>query len=430
MASTPGIVITGTGAICASGRTPDEIWDAVQSGRSAIGPLRQWDVSHWPTQIAAEIPDLQPAKLLEDRKVLKLIRRSDVFGLNAAAQAIASSGVLGYRDGLDEGAAAAFNDRSAVYVGSGGGTYDSQYDYFPLLTTAAGSLEVFGRELENTVNPMWLLRALPNNVLCHIGIRYGLKGSNACITNHSIGSSLAIGEAVAALRAGEADRAVVVGHDALIEPQQVLYYQRAGLLTSDTIRPFDTGRTGSAFGEGAGALVLETDAAAAARGATVLGECLGSGATTDATGLLSIRDDGDGLARAIAAALEDAGIAGADVGMIVAHGNGTRQSDASEAAAIRAVFGSAPPPVTAFKWSFGHLIAASGVAETVVGLRALREGVVPGIATLRELDPECAGVPIAATPRAPRSTIALVLSRGFAGTNAAVVVRVPPAARR
>ncbi len=430
MVPTPKIVVTGTGAICAAGRTPDEIWDAVLGGRSAIAPLRQWDASHWPTQIAAEVTDYQPAKLLEDRKVLKLIRRTDVFGLYAAARAIERSGLIGHRDGLDADAAAAFNDRSAVYVGSGGGTYESQYDYFPLLTIAAGSLEVFGRELENTVNPMWLLRALPNNVLCHIGIRYGLKGANACITNHSVAGSMAVGEAVAALRAGEADRAVVVGHDALIEPQQVLYYQRAGLLTSDTIRPFDANRTGSAFGEGAGALVLETEAAAAARGATVLGECLGSGATTDAQGLLAIRDDGDGLAQAIAAALEDAGITAADVGMIVAHGNGTRQSDASEAAAIRRVFGAAPPPVTAFKWAFGHLIAASGIAETVVGLRALREGIVPGIATLRELDPECAGVPAAATPRAPRSDIALVLSRGFAGTNAALLVRAPATAKR
>jgi 3-oxoacyl-[acyl-carrier-protein] synthase I len=430
MAPTPKIVVTGTGAICAAGRTPDEICDAVLGGRSAIAPLRQWDASHWPMQIAAEVTDFQPAKLLEDRKVIKLIRRTDVFGLYAAARAIETSGLIGHRDGLDADAAAAFNDRSAVYVGSGGGTYDSQYDYFPLLTAAAGSLEVFGRELENTVNPMWLLRALPNNVLCHIGIRYGLKGANACITNHSVAGSMAVGEAVAALRAGEADRAVVVAHDALIEPQQVLYYQRAGLLTSDTIRPFDANRTGSAFGEGAGALVLETDAAAAARGAPVLGECLGSGATTDAQGLLAIRDDGDGLARAIVAALEDAGIAAADVGMIVAHGNSTRQSDASEAAAIRRVFGAAPPPVTAFKWAFGHLIAASGIAETVVGLRALREGIVPGIATLRKLDPECAGIPAAATPQAPRSEVALVLSRGFAGTNAALLVRASATAKR
>ena len=126
-----------------------------------------------------------------------------------------------------------------VYVGSGGGAYMSQYEYFPLMSEAGGALDAFGRELGNEVNPMWLLRTLPNNVLCHVGIKYGLKGSNACITNHSAGGTLAVIEAAEALRQGEADRAVAVGHDAPIEPQMVLYYHQCGLLARDTIRPFD-----------------------------------------------------------------------------------------------------------------------------------------------------------------------------------------------
>ena len=112
-----------------------------------------------------------------------------------------------------------FNDRTGVFVGSGGGAYQNQYDFFPLLTAAQGDLRTFGSELSATVNPMWLLRTLPNNVLCHIGIRYGFKGPNACVTHHSVSGTLAIAEAAAAVRAGEADRAVAVGHDAPIEPQ-------------------------------------------------------------------------------------------------------------------------------------------------------------------------------------------------------------------
>lgn len=423
MADQPRILITGGGAICAAGRTLDEIWQAIDEERSAIGELHRWDKTSWPVQIAAEVPEFKPAELLGDRKLPKLIRRTDMFGLYAAARAIEAAALLEHRDALDPDAATKFNDRSGVYVGTGGGTYDVQYDYFPLLTTAAGSLETFGRELESEVNPMWLLRALPNNVLCHIGIKYELKGANACITNHCVGGALAVGEAAAAMRAGEADRAIVVGHDALIEPQHILYYHRAGLLSTDTIRPFDSNRSGSVFGEGAGALALETEAAATARRATVLGEYLGSGAANDALGLLAIRADGDGLARAILAALEDAGIAADEVGMIVAHGNGTAQSDATEAAAIRHVFAANPPPVTAFKWAFGHLFAASGVVETLIALRALRERRVPGIATLTDLDPDCSGIGASAEPQEPRSDIALVLSRGFAGTNAALLVR-------
>jgi len=203
----------------------------------------------------------------------------------------------------------------------------------------------------------------------------------------------------------------------------VLYYNQCGLLADDALRPFDAARRGSVFGEGAGALVLETEASARARGAAILGEVLGGGNAGEATGLLAIRDDGDGLARAIGDALHDAKLGPADIGMVVAHGNGTPQSDATEAAALRRVFGNAMPPVTAFKWSIGHLIAAAGIIETTIALAALAQGVVPGVATFASLDPDCAGVTVSAAPQAPRGKIALILCRGFAGTDAALIVR-------
>jgi 3-oxoacyl-[acyl-carrier-protein] synthase-1 len=419
----PRIVVTGIGAVCASGRDPGAILDALLAGRSAIAPIRGWDTTGWPTRAVAEIAELNPRDMVDDRKLHKLIRRTDLFGLFAAGRAIDDAGFVPHRDGLDASESATWSDRTGVYVGSGGGTYGSQYDYFPLLTTAKGDMPTFGRELANTVNPMWLLRTLPNNVLGHIGIKYGFKGSNACITNHSISGALAVIEAAEALRQGEAERIVAVGHDAAIDPQTMLYYGRIGLLARDMLRPFDARRDGSVFGEGAAALAIETEASAAARGATILGEILGGGSVTEAEGLLAIRDDGDGVGRAISLALEDAGLHPRDIGMIVAHGNGTPQSDASEAAAIRTVFGAAPPPVTAFKWAFGHLLAAAGTIDTVLALAALTRRTVPGIATFTEPDPECAGLRISAAPQVPTGPVALIVSRGFAGTNAAIVVR-------
>jgi 3-oxoacyl-[acyl-carrier-protein] synthase-1 len=423
MATRPKIVVTGAGALCAAGKQPAQIWEAVRAGRSALSPIRQWDTTGWPRRIGGEIVDLDPVALLKDRKIQKFIRRSDVFGLYAADQAIEASGITAYRDTLDEATAAEFSDRTGVYAGSGGGTYQSQYDYFPLLTEAGGDLHKFGAQLGDTVNPMWLLQTLPNNVLGHVGIRHGLKGPNACITNHSVSGMLAIVEAMQALRHDEADRAVAVGHDSPIEPQTILYCHRVGLLAEDTIRSFDARRDGSVFGEGAGALVLETQASATSRGAIELGEVLGSGCSDDAQGLFAIREDGAGLADAIRDALEDAGLRPSEVGMIVAHANGTRQSDASEATAILQVFGDSVPPVTGFKWAFGHLIAASGIIETTQALVALRSRIVPGIATLRELDPAFAELPASASPRAPRNDVALVVSRGFGGTNVALLVR-------
>jgi 3-oxoacyl-[acyl-carrier-protein] synthase-1 len=423
MMSTPRIVVTGTGAVCATGMDPESILARVRAGDSAIVPITQWDTTGWPCRVAAEIADFNPRGLVEDRKLHKLIRRTDLLGLYAAGRAIEHSGLVAHRETLDAAAVATYNDRTGVYVGSGGGNYQNQYDYFPLMSEAKGDLAVFGRELSNMVNPMWLLRTLPNNVLGHIGIKYTLKGPNACITSHSVGGSLAVIEAMQALRNGEADRALAVGHDAPIEPQMVLYYHRLGLMASESLRPFDARHDGSLFGEGAGALMLETEASARMRNAAALGEILGGASACEAQGLTAIRDDGDGLARAIATALDDSGIAAADVGMIVAHGNGTPQSDVSEARAIRRVFGTSAPPITAFKWAIGHLIAAAGILEATLALAALAQGEVPGIASLDTLDPDCAGLPMSRHMQAPRSNVALILCRGFAGTNAAFLLR-------
>lgn len=417
------VIVTGEGAICAAGMIPGEIWEAARTGKSAIVPIQQWDSSRWPCRLAGEIVDFNPRALVDDRKLLKLIRRTDLLGLYAAGRAIEGAGLVAYRESLDPNQAEAFNERTAVFVGSGGVAYQDQYDFLPLLTVARGDVQAFGRELDATVNPMWLLRILPNNVLCHIGIRYAFKGSNGCVTNHALSGMLALADAAAALQAGEADRAVAVGHDSPIEPETLLYYYALGLLSGDTIRPFDTKRSGTLLGEGGAALVLETELAARARGAKILGEFLAASCMAEGEGLLSIRADGDGLARAISVALDTAGIAAADVGMIVAHGNGTPSSDSSEALALRRIFGRMGPPVTAFKWTFGHLMAASGIIDCVLALASLRRGEVPGIGTLGELDPVCADLAVSTTAQAPRSDVALVLGRGFAGTNAALLFR-------
>jgi 3-oxoacyl-[acyl-carrier-protein] synthase-1 len=350
-----------------------------------------------------------------------------VFGIYAADQALAESGIPAYRETLEGDAAVAFAEGTGCYVGSGGGAFNVNYDFFPLMAETRGDMAGFGSELGSNVNPMWLLRTLPNNVLCHVGIRHGIKGPNACITNHTTSGTLAVIEGAEAIREGEAERVVAAGHDAPIEPQTLLYYHRCGLMAEQALRPFDVARDGSVLGEGAAALVLETEASAAARGARVVGEYLGGGDAAEGEGLLALREDGDGPARAIEAALADAQIAPADVGMVVAHGNGTPLSDRSEAAALARVFGASMPPVTAFKWATGHPLAASGILDVALGLEAARRGVVPGVATLSALDPACAGLAVAAQSRAPRSDVVLVVCRGFGGTNAALLLRALPA---
>lgn len=422
MSASSRIVITGTGAVCGAGLTVETIWNAICRGTSAVAPISQWDASRWPVRIAAEVR-ADNKMLVPDRKLHKIITRTDLFGLSAADLAVQQSGLLTHRDSLGADAAAQFNDRSGVFAGSGGGAYRSNYEFFPLMTTAGGDLEIFGREVGSSVNPMWLLKHLPNNVLCHTGIRLGFKGTNGCITNQCVGGAMAVAEAAAAIRAGEADRAAAIGHDAPIEPETVLHYHRLGLLAQEAVRPFDRDRDGTVFGEGAGAVILESEASARSRGAKVLGEFLGSGCVTEGTGILDVRPDGDGVARAIRLALAEAGLSPEDVGLIVAHGNGTRASDASEAAGIHEVFGNRAPPMTAFKWACGHLISASGILDFVLALTALRHRAIPGVATLKELDPELAPLPLSVSPQKPRTDIGLVVCRGFGGMNIALVVR-------
>jgi len=422
------LVITGAGAVCGAGLTIDAIWNAIRDGRCAIAPITQWDAFAWPARFAAEVTGIDNRTLVDDRKLHKIISRTDLFGLYAAGVAIQQSGLIAHREALQPDAAAHFADRSGVFAGSGGGTYQNTYDFFPLLSAAEGRLPAFGRELGGTVNPMWLLKHLPNNVLCHVGIRHGFKGTNACITNQCVGGAMAVAEAASAIRAGEADRAVAVGHDAPIEPETVFHYHRLGLLSTKTLRPFDRERSGTVFGEGAAAVILEKADDARARGATILGEFLGSGCVTEGTGLLAVRPDGEGMARAIQIALQDAGVSRESIGLVVAHGNGTRNSDASEAEGIRRAFNGSPPPVTAFKWAFGHLIAGSGVIDMVLALAALREGFVPGIPTLNSPDPDIAPFPVSSKPQTPGSRIGLICCRGFGAMNVALVVRAEPQA--
>jgi 3-oxoacyl-[acyl-carrier-protein] synthase-1 len=417
------VLVTGSGAICGAGASPAAIVDAALAGRSAIAEVASFDASGWPRRLAAEVTDYNAAKLVGDRKLLKLIRRSDVFGIYACGEALMQAGYDAHRQSLGEAAQVELAEQTGCYVGSGGGAFNVNYDYFPLMAEARGDMGAFGRELASTVNPMWLLRTLPNNVLCHVGIRHGLKGPNGCITNHTTSGMLAAIEGAEAIRDGEADRVVSAGHDAPIEPQTMLYYHRCGLLAESTLRPFDARRDGSLLGEGAAAVVLESEASAAARGAQPVGEYLGGGVACEGEGLLNLREDGDGAARAIEAALADAGMRAGDVGLIVAHGNGTPLSDRSESAALRRVFGAAMPPVTAFKWATGHPLAASGILDLTLGLEAARRSLAPGIATLDSPDPACAGMSVARETRGTTGDVALVVCRGFGGTNTAVLLR-------
>jgi 3-oxoacyl-(acyl-carrier-protein) synthase len=208
------IVITASGAICAAGSAPEQIYQALREGRAAFAPRARMGLLGLAGAAGRRVESIDAGAIFEDRNLLKSVqrlRRTDLLGLYAASRAVNACGMIEYRATLDNARAAELNERTAVHTGCGGVAYHYQYDFLPALTAADGDLRAFGEKLGASANPTWLLQALPNNVLRYLGIAYGFKGANSCITNHSVSGTLAIIEAFHTLRAGDADRAVASG---------------------------------------------------------------------------------------------------------------------------------------------------------------------------------------------------------------------------
>ncbi|MEE9451592.1 MAG: beta-ketoacyl synthase N-terminal-like domain-containing protein [Gammaproteobacteria bacterium] len=418
---TTRVVVTGYGCISAAGENAQQAWQMIKQGKSAIDKIKKWDVENWPCQLGGELKDFNPRDMVLDRKLLKLLSFHDIVGLGATRQAIEHSELLTYRDGLAE--QADFNDRVGVYVGSPGNKYHQQYDFASLLAESKGDMKYIATELFSHVHPMWLLRVLPNNVLAYTGVQYGFKGANQNITNHAVSGLQAIIEAYHAIKAGTVDRAVVISYDNCVEAQGSFYYGNAGLLSNTAVKPFDQDHDGTILADGAGAILLESETAAKERQATVYAEILGGSSMTEAAGIFALHEDGDGLNRAIRAALHSARVGAEDVGFITAHGNGNVRSDSSEAQAIADVFGDNTVPVTALKWAFGHTLIGSGVIETIFTLLALQDKYVPGIATLRKKAQSCQALNISAEAQVPRSQLAMVIARGFSSMNTCLLLK-------
>ncbi|MFI4918551.1 MAG: beta-ketoacyl-[acyl-carrier-protein] synthase family protein [Legionellales bacterium] len=418
------VFISGRSALTAVGATADATWDSVLAGKSGIDEVQQWALSKWSHRLGGELKDFKPAAMLPDRKLIKVISRHDVMGINAAVQAVEHSQMMAYRDTL--ATPDAFNEDTAIYVGSPGNKYFQQYDFLNLLAKSQGDMRHFAKQLFDEVHPMWLLRILPNNVLAYTGITYDIKGPNQNITNHAVGGTQAIIEAYHAIRSGQASRAVVVAYDMGIEPQALYYYEKLGVVSERHLKPFDREHDGTILAEGAAALVLESEASVKARSATTYGEIVGGLSASEASGLFSIEADGQHLTDLMTRTLAGAGLTSKDVGLVVAHGNGNGKSDDSEAQAICNVFASEPVPVTAFKWSMGHTLCASGVLDAVMTTYALETQCAPGIANLQQRAAACENIAISANHQSLDTAVspyALMVNRGFSSMNACLLIK-------
>lgn len=423
MSSNNRVFITGLGALTPSGNTLEENWRNLVHKNTSIGPIENEDLSNWPCHLGAELKNFKPAKMLPDRKLVKVISRHDAMGINAAVQAVEHSKLMEWKesDCSDE---KAFNDSVGVYVGSPGTKYFQQYDFLPLIAKSKGDMKVFAEKLFEEVHPMWLLRILPNNVLAYVGITYGFKGANHNITNHAVSGLQALIEAQKAIACGQIERAVVVAYDAGTEPQALFYYAKTGLLSQTGLRPFDASADGTVLSEGAAAIVLESEASAKGRNAHCYGEIMGSASLTEAHGLFSIDKSGDGLASVLTSALKSANYHASDIDHIIGHANANPVSDKSEALAIQSVFGDNQPTITGFKWCMGHTLAASGLLDVVLSTQALHQRSMPGLPEYKSPTEHCNTLNILSSDLAcsPNDSF-MVINRGFACMNASMVVR-------
>ncbi|MBN8631876.1 MAG: beta-ketoacyl-[acyl-carrier-protein] synthase family protein [Rhodobacterales bacterium] len=393
------IVITGIGTVNALASDSAGTLQAFRDGRCGIGPLEFRDADRLSIRIGAEVRNWRREDHFA-RDALPLYDRVTQYALVAGREAMTMAGLpddLGPRGGVILGTAA-----------GGIQTWEESYR------------AVFA-EGKNRVSPLVVPRLMHNAPASHLSIRHGLTGPVLAVSSACASANHAMGLALQQIRAGAADVMLTGGTEAMLCFGGVKAWEGLRVLAPDACRPFSMGRKGMVIGDGAGILVFEAEEHARARGAQALAEVAGFGMTADAGDIVA--PNGAGAVRAMQAALADAGMRPEDVDYINAHGTGTLVNDRAESAAIRHVFGSAPPPVSSTKSSHGHAIGATGALEAIACLLALREGVIPPTLGYLGADPDCPLDVVVEVGRKGRVQAALSNAFAFGGLNAVLAFR-------
>jgi 3-oxoacyl-[acyl-carrier-protein] synthase II len=413
-------VLTGFGVLSPVGATPAAFWDALAAGTRGVKRIQAFDPSALPCQIAGEIPDFVAKSVIEKtyRKELKAMGRTVQLGTVASQYAmqdarLVKGQVKPERFGIDF--ASVMGTTELDDLASAG-----QLTADPVARTV--DMPKWGQTAFGEVPPLWMLKYLPNMPACHVTILYDAQGPSNTIISSEVAGVLVFGEALRIIRRDAADFMLVGGSECKVHPLSMARFGAFMNMTKQTadpgtaIRPFDTGRDGTALGEGGCVFGLEELEHAKARGAKIYGEVVGFASGVD-RGL-----SGNGLARVIRNAMADAGIQEGDVDHVNAHGSGEVELDAFEARGIAAVFGTRVP-VFAPLSRFGNMGTASGVIELAASVLALQHGQLPPTLNCENPDPAC---PIAVHTTGMRPvTKPFVVKTSYTdlGQCAAVVVR-------
>lgn len=404
------VVITGMGVVTSLGQDLDTFWNNLMAGKSGVSAIESFDVSEYPTRIAASVKDFN-AEDYVDRKDARKMDRFVQFAAAAATNAIKDSGlVIGEQ---------ADPERVGVIIGSGIGGLGTWEDQHNILLQKG----------PKRVSPFFIPMMIANMASGHVSILFGAKGPNstavtACATGtHSIGDSYKL------IQRGDADVMICGGAEATIRPTGLAGFcsMRAMSTRNDepekASRPFDTGRDGFVMGEGAGVLVLESLEHAQKRGAKIYGEVIGYGLSADAHHMTD--PDPNGARRCMEMAIRDAGIAANEVDYINAHGTSTPVGDRSETLAIKEALGehSRKVAVSSTKSMTGHLLGAAGGVEAVICGLTINNGMIAPTINLENQDPECDLDYVPNQARPANVTVAMSNSFGFGGHNATIVLK-------
>ncbi|MBI4337212.1 MAG: beta-ketoacyl-ACP synthase II [Chloroflexi bacterium] len=405
------VVVTGLGAMSPLGQSVQQFWGGLVAGKSGVAPITLCDASEFTCRIAGEVKGFDPEAYIDRREARRMARFSQL-AVAAAGQALADAGL---------NPLSGDPTRYGIVLGNGNGGFPTTEEQCRVLVAKGGM----------RVSPFFVPMILPNMAAANVSRLFGLKGyTNTCITACAAGTQ-AVGEGAEAIRRGVADVVVAGGTEAGIGPLGLAGFCVIKALSSrneepeKASRPFDAKRDGFVPSEGAGILVLEGLEHALARGARIHCEVAGWGVTSDAFHLVQPDEEGDGAARAILVALQDAGVTPEEVDYINAHGTSTPLNDAAETKAIRRAFGqrAAKVPISSTKSMIGHALGASGALEAIACIMSIQTGVIHPTINYEFPDPECDLDYVPNQARRCEVRVALSNSFGFGGQNACLVLR-------
>lgn len=404
------VVITGLGAITPIGKDSNETWNGIENKECGIDKITLFDTDNFKTKLAGEIKEYDPLEYFEQKQA-KRFDKSSQFAVIAAREAVKNSGITEENTNYE---------RVGVFVSSG----------IAGLKTIQEQCETNYVKGNNRVSPMFIPMAIANMPAGNIAIEFGFKGESISIVTACASSTHAIGEAYKTIKQGYEDVILAGGSEASICEVGISGFENMKALCTSTDKkrasiPFDKERSGFVMGEGAGIVVLEELEHAKKRGAKIYAELIGFGSTTDAYHITSPNPNGEGGAKAMIRAIEDAGIKPEDIDYINAHGTSTHLNDSTETLAIKTALGEASKKVkvSSTKGNIGHLLGAAGGVEAVICVKAIENGIVPPTINYKEKDEECDLDIVPNEPIKEKLNVVMSNSLGFGGHNASIIIR-------